>query len=50
MVMMSPQIMTTNSAPAANRTSRTLMTWPSGAARSAASVENEYWVFATHTG
>jgi hypothetical protein len=28
MVMMSPQIITTNSAPAASRTSRTLITWP----------------------
>ena len=50
MVMMSPQIMTTNSAPAASRTSRTLMTWFSGAPRFCASVENDYWVFATHTG
>jgi hypothetical protein len=50
MVMMSPQIITTNSAPAARRTSRTLTAWPLGAARSATSVENEYCVFATHTG
>ena len=50
MVMMSPQTMTTNSAPAASRTSRTLTTWSDGAPRSAASVENEYCVFATHTG
>ena len=50
MVMMSPQIITTNSAPAARRTSRTLTTWSSGAPRSAASVENDDWVFATHTG
>ena len=50
MVMMSPQIMTTNSAPAARRTSRTLTTCPVGAPRSAASVEKEYWVLATHTG
>jgi len=26
------------------------MTWFSGAPRFCASVENEYWVFATHTG
>ena len=44
MVMMSPQIITTNSAPAANRTSRTFTVWPKGAARSLGSVENEYWV------
>src|SRR5258708_22570255 len=49
-VMISPQIITTNSAPAASRTSRTLTTWFAGAARSCASVEKEYWVFATHTG
>src|SRR5882762_2390364 len=49
-VMISPQIITTNSAPAASRTSRTLTTWFTGAARSCASVEKEYWVFATHTG
>jgi len=50
MVMTSPQIITTNSAPAASRTSRMLTTCPEGAARSCGSVENEYWVFATHTG
>ena len=48
--MMSPQIITTNSAPAASRTSRMLTTWPDGAPRSCGSVENEYCVFATHTG
>ena len=50
MVMMSPQIMTTNSAPAARRTSRTFTMWPDGAARNFGSVENDYWVWATHTG
>ena len=50
MVMTSPQITTTNSAPAASRTSRTLTVWPLGAPRSCGSVENEYWVFATQTG
>jgi hypothetical protein len=50
MVMMSPQIITTNSAPAARRTSRTFTMWPLGAPRSLGSVENEYCVLATHTG
>ena len=50
MVMMSPQIITTNSAPAASRTSRMLTTCPDGAPRSFGSVEKEYCVFATHTG
>ena len=45
-----PVIITTNSAPAARRTSRTLTTWLEGAPRSAASVENDDCVFATHTG
>jgi len=49
-VMMSPQIITTNSAPAARRTSRMLTTCPDGAPRRVASVVNEYCVFATHTG
>jgi len=49
-VMMSPQTMTTNSAPAARRTSRMLITCPDGAPRSSGSVENEYCVLATHTG
>src|SRR5437762_2125396 len=49
-VMTSPQIITTNSAPAASRTSRTLTTCPEGAPRSSGSVENEYCVLATHTG
>src|SRR5271170_4702667 len=50
MVMISPQIITTTCAPAASRTSRILTTWPEGAPRSFGSVENEYWVLATHTG
>ncbi len=50
MVMMSPQTMTTNSAPAFSRTSRMFTTWFSGAPRSWASVEKLYWVFATQTG
>ena len=49
-VMMSPQIITMNSAPAARRTSRTFTTWPEGAPRSCGSVENEYWVLAMQTG
>ena len=49
-VITSPQTITTNSAPAASRTSRTLTTCPYGAPRSSGSVENEYWVFAIHTG
>ena len=50
MVMMSPQIITMNSAPAASLTSRMLTTWPLGAPRSFGSVENEYCVLATQTG
>src|SRR5258706_15125199 len=50
MVRISPQIITTNSAPAANRTSRTLSTWPLGAPRSSGSVENEYCVLAMQIG
>ncbi len=49
-VMMSPQIITMNSAPAASLISRMLTTWFDGAPRSCGSVENEYWVLATHTG
>ena len=49
-VMMSPQIITTNSAPAASRISRMLTTWFSGAPRNYGSVENDIWVLATHTG
>ena len=49
-VMMSPQIITTNSAPAARRTSRTFTTCPCGAPRSFGSVENDYGVFATQIG
>ena len=49
-VMMSPQTITTNSAPAASRTSRTFTMCPDGAPRSCGSVENEYCVFATQTG
>jgi len=47
---MSPQIITTKPAPAARRTSRTFSTCPTGAPRNCGSVENEYWVLATHTG
>ena len=50
MVMMSPQIITTNSAPAARRTSRIFTMWPLGAPRRLGSVENEYCVLATQTG
>src|SRR5690349_7900469 len=49
-VMMSPQTITTNSAPAASRTSRTFTTCPDGAPRSCGSVEKEYCVFATQRG
>ena len=50
MVMMSPQTKTTNSAPAASRTSRMLSAWPLGAPRRNGSVENEYGVFAMQIG
>ena len=50
MVITSPQIITTYSAPAARRTSRTFIEWPDGAPRNWGSVENEYWVLATQTG
>jgi len=49
-VMMSPQTMTMKRAPAARRTSRISTACPVGAPRSLGSVENEYCVFATHTG
>ena len=49
-VMMSPQIITTNSAPAASRTSRTFTTWSVGAPRTAALTVIDACVFATHTG
>ena len=50
MVMISPQIATTNSAPADSRTSRTLMVWSAGAPLASGLVENEYWVLATQIG
>src|SRR5205085_4646748 len=50
MVMISPQIATTNSAPAESRTSRTLMVWSLGAPFKSALVENEYCVLAMQTG
>ena len=39
-----------NSAPAANLTSRIEISCPEGAPLKDGSVENEYWVLATHTG
>ncbi len=50
MVMISPQIATTNSAPADRRTSRTLTAWPSGAPLVSGLVEKLYWVLATQIG
>src|SRR5437764_2033272 len=50
MVMISPQTATTNSAPAANRTSRTLTTWSVGAPLRSPLVEKLYWVLAMQTG
>src|SRR5262249_31193417 len=50
MVMISPQIATTNSAPAESRTSRTVNTWPSGAPLVSALVVKLYWVLAMQTG
>ena len=50
MVMISPQIATTNSAPAESRTSRTLMVWSLGAPLVSALVEKLYWVLAMQTG
>jgi hypothetical protein len=50
MVMISPVIATTNSAPAESRSSRTGTVWPVGAPRLFGSVENEYWVLAMQIG
>src|SRR5207249_1085529 len=50
MVMISPQIATTNSAPAERRTSRTVTIWPSGAPLRSGLVEKLYWVLAMQTG
>src|SRR5262245_39110931 len=50
MVMISPVTTTMNSAPADNLSSRIGTVWPVGAPFLLASVENEYWVFAMHTG
>src|SRR4051812_15996345 len=49
-VMISPQIATTNSAPALSRTSRTGIENPFGAPLESGLVENEYCVLAMHTG
>lgn len=49
-VIISPQIATTNPAPAANRTSRMGTICPVGAPSAAGSVEKLYWVFAMQTG
>ena len=50
MVMISPQITTTNSAPFYSRTSRTGRVWPVGAPLAFGSVEKLYWVLALQTG
>ena len=50
MVMMSPQIATTNPAPADRRTSRTANTWPSGAPITEGSSVKLNWVLATRPG
>src|SRR5262249_49168379 len=50
MVMISPQIATTNSAPAESRTSRTVTTGWSGAPLVSALVVKLYWVLAMQTG
>src|SRR4029434_2797490 len=50
MVMISPQIATTNSAPADSRTSRTGITWALGAPLESGLVVKLYWVLAMHTG
>src|SRR2546423_3772974 len=50
MVMISPQIATTNSAPAESRTSRTVTMWPSGAPLISGLVEKLYWVLAMQIG
>src|SRR3982751_4636403 len=49
-VMISPQIATTNSAPAESLTPRTGTEKPVGAPLASGLVENEYWVLAMHTG
>ncbi len=49
-VMISPQIATTNPAPADSLTSRIGSTWPSGAPSRVGSAEKEYCVFAMQTG
>src|SRR3954465_2778900 len=49
-VMISPQMATTNSAPARGRASRTGMEKPVGAPLASGLVENEYCVLAMHTG
>ena len=49
-VMISPQITTTNPAPADRRTSRIGTECPVGAPRRLGSVENEYWVLAMQIG
>ena len=49
-VMMSPQIATTNSAPADSRTSRTPTMWPLGAPLALGSVVKLNWVLAMQTG
>src|SRR5690606_13439862 len=50
MVMIAPQMTTTNSAPAARRISRMGTTWPFGAPSRFGSVEKLYWVFAMQIG
>src|SRR5262249_35218214 len=50
MVMISPQIATTNSAPAESRTSRSGMMWSEGAPLESGLVEKLYWVLAMQTG
>ena len=50
MVMMSPQIATTNSAPADSRTSRTVTMWSVGAPLASGLVEKLYCVLAMQTG
>lgn len=50
MVMIVPEMSTTNPAPAESRTSRIGTSKPLGAPRTLGSVENEYCVLAKHTG
>ena len=50
MVMISPQIATTNSAPAESRTSRTVTTWSLGAPFMSPFVVKLYCVLAMQTG